>query len=50
MKVEVVPVTAAEFPRPAKRPKSSVLINNKLKPLRNYKEALSEYIKNNYDF
>lgn len=45
MDVEVVPVTSSEFPRPAKRPKSSVLINTKLKPLRNYKDALTEYLK-----
>ena len=44
MEVEVVPVAASEFPRPAKRPKSSVLLNTKLKPLRNYKKALREYL------
>lgn len=48
MDVEVVPVSSAEFPRPAKRPKSSVLLNTKLKPLRNYKEALKEYLAENY--
>jgi len=46
--VEVIPVTSAEFPRPAKRPKSSVLLNTKLKPLRNYKEALKEYLDKHY--
>ncbi|MFA6193635.1 MAG: dTDP-4-dehydrorhamnose reductase [Parcubacteria group bacterium] len=45
MDVEVLPVGSSEFPRPAKRPKSSVLLNTKLKPLRNYKEALAEYLK-----
>lgn len=45
MDVEVIPVGSSEFPRPAKRPKSSVLLNTKLKPLRNYKEALKEYLK-----
>ncbi len=50
MDVEVVPVTSAEFPRPAKRPKSSILLNTKLKPLRGYKEALKEYLKENYNF
>ena len=42
--VEVIPVSSSEFPRPAKRPNSSVLLNTKLKPLRNYKEALREYL------
>ena len=48
MDVEVIPVSSSEFPRPAKRPNSSVLLNTKLKPLRNYKEALKEYLKENY--
>ncbi|MCX6766387.1 MAG: dTDP-4-dehydrorhamnose reductase [Candidatus Moranbacteria bacterium] len=48
MDVEVIPVSSSEFPRPAKRPRSSVLLNTKLKPLRNYKEALAEYLKENY--
>ncbi len=47
--VNVVPVTASEFARPAPRPSYSVL-NNKnwiekgFKPLRSYKEAIKEYI------
>jgi dTDP-4-dehydrorhamnose reductase len=48
MDVEVIPVSSNEFPRPAKRPKSSVLLNTKLKPLRNYKKALKEYLEENY--
>jgi len=44
MDVEVIPVSSSEFPRPAKRPCSSVLVNTKLKPLRNYREALKEYL------
>ena len=48
--IKVNPVKTEEFPRPAPRPKYSVLSNQKLidngfKPLRNYKEALKEYIK-----
>ena len=47
--VKVIPVTASEFSRPAPRPSYSVLKNEKwiengFEPLRNYKEAISEYI------
>ena len=47
--VEVIPVTASEFKRPAPRPHYSVLENRKwiengFKPLRSYKEAIKEYI------
>ena len=47
--VKVIPVTASEFARPAPRPSYSVLNNKNLvengfKPLRNYKEAIKEYI------
>lgn len=45
IKTKVVPVLASEFPRPAKRPFYSVLINTKLNPLRSYKEALKDYLK-----
>ena len=48
IKVKVNPVKADIFPRPAKRPKYSVLLNTKLKPLRNYQEALKDYLKNLY--
>ena len=47
--VNVIPVTASEFARPAPRPSYSVL-NNKnwiekgFKPLRDYKDAIKEYI------
>jgi len=37
-------VSPETFPRPAKRPNSSVLKVTKIAPLRNYKEALKEYI------
>ncbi|HWR09225.1 dTDP-4-dehydrorhamnose reductase [Sporomusa sp.] len=47
--VEVVPVTTAEFVRPAKRPAYSVLDNYMLRmsvgdPIRNWQESLSEYL------
>lgn len=47
--VKVIPVTASEFARPAPRPHYSVLNNEKwiengFKPLRNYKDAIKEYI------
>jgi len=37
-------VNSEEFPRAAKRPAYSILLNNKLKPLRNWKEALHDYL------
>lgn len=48
--VDVVPVTAEEFARPASRPHYSVLKNsnwlkNGFKPLRSYKEAIKDYLK-----
>ena len=47
--VNVIPVTASEFARPAPRPSYSVLENrnwveNGFEPLRNYKDAIKEYI------
>jgi len=42
------PVMGDKFPRPAKRPKYSVLKNTKFEKLRNYKEALKEYLENNF--
>lgn len=41
----VVPVSSAAFPRPAKRPHMSVLINTKRPKLRQYTEALAEFLK-----
>ncbi|MFA6383712.1 MAG: NAD(P)-dependent oxidoreductase, partial [Parcubacteria group bacterium] len=46
IKTKVVPVASSEFPRPAKRPAYSVLLNTKLNPMRSYEDALKEYLKN----
>jgi len=45
IKTKVIPVESSAFPRPAKRPFYSVLLNTKLNPLRDWKEALKEYLK-----
>lgn len=50
VEVEVKPCTTDEFPRPAHRPKYSAMDNQMLRingftELRNYKEALQEYLK-----
>jgi len=42
---ELIPVSPEEFPRPAKRPVSAVLVNNKLPKLRNYEEALQDWVR-----
>ncbi|MFA6536823.1 MAG: dTDP-4-dehydrorhamnose reductase [Patescibacteria group bacterium] len=39
------PVSGAQFPRPAKRPASSVLLNTKVKNLRPWQEALTDFLK-----
>lgn len=46
IRAKVVPVSSDEFPRPARRPYVSTLINTKLNPLRSYKEALKDYLRN----
>jgi len=43
--VKVEPVDGEEFPRPAQRPYFSALVNRKLNPLRSYRDALNEYLK-----
>jgi dTDP-4-dehydrorhamnose reductase len=42
---KIIPISGSEFPRPAKRPACSILLNTKLPPLRSYQSALAEYIK-----
>lgn len=46
LKVEVIPVASSGFPRPAKRPHTSVLINTKRPKQRPYTEALTEFLDN----
>lgn len=41
---KVIPVGSDTFPRPAKRPRSSVLLNTKRPKLRHYTEALEEFV------
>lgn len=43
--VKLVPVGADRFPRPAKRPKYSVLLNTKLPLMRSWESALEDYLK-----
>ncbi len=45
MPVTVQPIPSIEYPVPAKRPAYSVLLNTKGPPLRDWREALKEYIK-----
>lgn len=40
-----IPCTSEEFPRKAKRPNYSVLANTKTGPMRHWKEALKDYLK-----
>ncbi len=40
----IEPCSSSEFPRPAKRPSCSVMLNTKLKPLRHWKSALKAFM------
>jgi len=42
--IRIIPVSSNEFPRPAKRPHHSILLNTKCPKLRSWQEALKEYI------
>lgn len=44
--IKVSSVPASHFPRPAKRPRYSILLNTKLPPLRSWDKALKEFLKN----
>jgi dTDP-4-dehydrorhamnose reductase len=43
--IKVEPIKSDDLPRPAKRPKYSVLLNTKFNGFRDYREALKEYLK-----
>lgn len=42
--VKLIPSKSSDYPRPAKRPMFSVLLNTKFEQLRDWKEALREYL------
>lgn len=42
--VSVLPVTTDQFPRPAKRPNYSILLNTKLPMMRSWSEAVAAYL------
>ncbi len=44
IKTPITPISSEQLSRPAKRPKFSILINTKLEPLRNWEEALEDYL------
>ena len=45
--IKLNPIKSEVYPRPAKRPAYTVLLNTRMEPLRNWQEALKEYLKNN---
>lgn len=42
--VNIIPVSSKEFPRPARRPENSELINTKLFKMRTWQDALEDYL------
>jgi len=44
IKKKIIPISSSEINRPALRPKVSILLNTKVAPLRNWREALKEYL------
>ncbi|MDO8592450.1 MAG: dTDP-4-dehydrorhamnose reductase [bacterium] len=45
LNIKVLPIAGDRLIRPAKRPKYAVLLNTKRPPIRDYREALKEYLK-----
>lgn len=46
LKTKVIPIPSQEFPRPAQRPKYSILLNTKFSLLRPWTKALKDYLTN----
>lgn len=46
IKIDITPVGGDKFPRPARRPSYSILLNTKMPSQRNWMEALREYLNN----
>ena len=44
IEIDLIPVVGDKFPRPAKRPQYSVLLNTKFIQIRSWQEALKEYL------
>ena len=44
IKIPLVPISSAEYPMPAKRPKYGVLLNNKFPAFRPWPQALADYL------
>lgn len=42
--IDIIPIPSDEFPRAAKRPRYSILINTRLEPLRSWPYALREFL------
>lgn len=40
----LLPVPSCEFPRKARRPAKAVLLNNKVRPIRPWREALADFL------
>ncbi|NCD00577.1 NAD(P)-dependent oxidoreductase [bacterium] len=46
--IKIIPISGDEYKRPAARPKYSLLINTKMKPLPYWKQSLKDYLDNYY--
>jgi len=48
LEIKIIPCISQEFPRPAQRPAYSALVNTKLPRVRDWAEALKEYLDNRF--